>query len=341
MWKKSLTYRLISNQGSVLILVMWVVSVLVMMVVAMSAQVGGQINYSRNFRNRTRAEWLAQAGIRQALAELNKEKKTSWYDSLRDSWCNNAEVFKSISLGEGSFTVSHQYIEDNDSRITFYGISDEERKLNFNTAGLSIIKKLLEEVGGLDKLESQKVAAAIVDWRDPDGEITEQGAEDYYYQTLKNPYHCKDKKIDVSEELLLVRGMTPELFSKIEPYITIYGKGPVNINTASVPVLLALGLNEPLAKKVIQFRIGTDGLTGTSDDNTITNPAEISVLIGSKVSLSESERQSLNALYVANLITAVSSYFLINSEGELPAQESKKITCIVSRDGQVWRWFER
>ena len=55
------------------------------------------------------------------------------------------------------------------------------------------------------------VADAIVDWLDMDSSPRPYGAEDDYYTALSPPYHCKNGPLDSLEELLLVRGVTPEL----------------------------------------------------------------------------------------------------------------------------------
>src|SRR5262249_12987180 len=58
---------------------------------------------------------------------------------------------------------------------------------------------------------TEEVANAILDWIDADDQLRTNGAEDEYYQTLQPPYHCKNAPLDSLEELLLVRGVTPEL----------------------------------------------------------------------------------------------------------------------------------
>src|SRR5205807_2358577 len=55
------------------------------------------------------------------------------------------------------------------------------------------------------------VANSILDWMDPDEEPRSNGAESDYYTTLPTPYNAKNGPLDSLEELLLVRGVTPEL----------------------------------------------------------------------------------------------------------------------------------
>lgn len=57
---------------------------------------------------------------------------------------------------------------------------------------------------------TDEVAAAIADWIDQD-DNTESGAETDYYATLDPPYAAKNGPFDTVEEMLLVKGVTPEL----------------------------------------------------------------------------------------------------------------------------------
>ena len=84
---------------------------------------------------------------------------------------------------------------------------------------------------------------------------------------MEIPYECKDGKFEVLEELLLIRGMTPEIYSKIKGAVTVYGNGRININTVGLDVLQALGLSKSFAERIIKYRQGDDEEDGTEDDN--------------------------------------------------------------------------
>nr|WP_246112758.1 type II secretion system protein GspK [Allorhodopirellula solitaria] len=55
------------------------------------------------------------------------------------------------------------------------------------------------------------IADAILDWIDTDTEPRPAGCEDEYYGTLPSPYSCPNEPLQSVEELLLVRGVTPQL----------------------------------------------------------------------------------------------------------------------------------
>lgn len=93
---------------------------------------------------------------------------------------------------------------------------------------------------------------AIIDWLDygdMDAEEPE-GAENDYYIGLENPYPCKNGPMDSIEELLLIKGIIPELYFgdpeqeqlPLSEYLTVHGDwaGRVNVNTASEEVIAAI-----------------------------------------------------------------------------------------------------
>jgi len=95
--------------------------------------------------------------------------------------------------------------------------------------------------------------AAIIDWLDEDDEVTElddsSGAESDYYDGLEPPYSCKDGPMDSIEELLLIKGVTKEVFFglreeeqlPLNELFTVHGhpEGRINVNTAPFEVLEA------------------------------------------------------------------------------------------------------
>ncbi len=107
--------------------------------------------------------------------------------------------------------------------------------------------------------DRQALCSAIIDWTDPDqqaavcqlGSDTAQTAapEDSFYQQIGMPYVRKNAAFDSLDELRLVRGMSEDIWANfVEPEpgdaekrpITIWGSGPVNVNTANAQTLWAL-----------------------------------------------------------------------------------------------------
>jgi general secretion pathway protein K len=112
----------------------------------------------------------------------------------------------------------------------------------------------------------------MIDWTDGDNLARLNGAENDYYQSLNPSYNAKNGPIDVVEELLLVKGMTPDYFYGyperdaggsiiykygLYKYLTTYSGSNfmVNANAAPIPVLLSIsGMTQEMAKAIYERR---------------------------------------------------------------------------------------
>ncbi|HEX2090791.1 MAG TPA: helix-hairpin-helix domain-containing protein, partial [Longimicrobiaceae bacterium] len=86
---------------------------------------------------------------------------------------------------------------------------------------------------------------------------------------LATPYPIRNGPLLSVRELLLVNGMTPELFAEVEPYVAVLPARElrINVNAAPVEVLAAVpGFSPELAERVVSRRL----LAGP-----IVTPAEI------------------------------------------------------------------
>lgn len=114
--------------------------------------------------------------------------------------------------GGGRFTLINVTSTDGITFSQQYGLEDESAKLNVNTLiAQDPVGNLLYDA--LLKLPdmTEDIADAIVDWVDADGSPRPAGCEDEYYSALPEPYRCKNGPLNSLEELLLVRGVTPDL----------------------------------------------------------------------------------------------------------------------------------
>lgn len=336
-----------SRNGSILILTLWTLSLLTIFAIGLGYNISGQLRLADHLQDRLKMCYLAKAGIERGIIELAKDE-TPGYDSLNEAWSNSEEFFKEVPLGDGYVTVSFRMMSKDEEEgeengvTTFYGIMDESNKININKVPVQILESLLKNVGGAED-EASDIANAIIDWRDVDIIVSPGGAEDEYYKDLDLPYPCKNRDLEILEELLLVKGMTPEIFSKIEEVISIYGEGKVNINTANWLSLHALGFDSDLAKRIVEFRRGIDGEDGTEDDNIFKTIGELRN-IGP---LFTEESQQINRIISLNVLTVRSDVFRINSAGILKNGSrnlQRNIVCIVQRrkekNPQILYWHE-
>jgi general secretion pathway protein K len=243
----------VNERGSVLIIALWSLFFLAMLAVAVHGYVMPYAELSGKLMNRTQMRSFANAGVERAIFEVENDT-TDLYDSLRDIWSSQDAAFDHVAIRGGTFSALKDVAEAGEKPE--YGLTDEERKININTASQIVLKNLFEKVAHADPRDAEAMADSIIDWRDKDDVPEKSGKENDYYQSLGQPYDCKNSPFEVIEELLCVGGMTPEIFEKIKACVTIYGEGAVNVNTASVPVLVSLGLDEALAEKILHFRAG-------------------------------------------------------------------------------------
>ncbi len=313
---------------------MWSLAILTMFALSMGNSARSKIDFVYRLSKRHKLRLAATSGVEAAIVVLSEKEKGMLYDALVESWSIN-DFLGGVDLGGVEFSVEYPYspgdYKDLEKR---YGMIDEERKININTADYDIMKKLFRLAAGLGKKKADDIAAAIIDWRDKDDFPKINGAESKYYSGLKPPYNCKSSPFELVEELQLVKGITPEIYDNIRPYITVYGNGRVNINTASKTVLNALGIGRDLINKIIRFRTGMDGEEGTFDDYYFTARGAITADLNKEMALTSKESAELANLVSANKLDTISSVFTIKSVARFPCKRSvAEVVCIFDRSG--------
>jgi general secretion pathway protein K len=90
-----------------------------------------------------------------------------------------------------------------------------------------------------------RLAGITVDWLDEDQiETIPFGAEDPLYTGLTPSYRAANQRITTVTELAALDGMDRDSFQTLLPHVTaLPERTPVNVNTATLPVLQSLGPN--------------------------------------------------------------------------------------------------
>jgi general secretion pathway protein K len=180
----------------------------------------------------------------------------------------NKTLLELIS-GEKTFAVGDEEclvtITEENSRLNVNLLKDKDGKLDRTRIEqlLRLIDLLNREQTGHSRI-GYSLVSSIIDWTDSDDQVTNlpfiqhenMGAESSYYSKLQVPYRCKNALLDTTEELLLVKGITQEVFNRICDYVTVYGDGKVNINSASRQVIECLSekMDVVLAQMIIDRR---------------------------------------------------------------------------------------
>ncbi len=142
----------------------------------------------------------------------------------------------------------------------------ENSKLNINTAPPEDLYRVIFAVSG-DPARAQQITDGIVDWRTPS---PEPSVFDQYYFSLGPTFRARHASFVEVEELLLVKGMSPELFygnyttgpdgrlyarGGLRDCLSSWGSlGPFDVNTASPALLEAMGMTPEATADLIARR---------------------------------------------------------------------------------------
>lgn len=209
------------QRGAALLLVLWLIALLTALIGAFALTARVEALQGRTLSDGARAQELARAGVEYSLVRLaDTEPTTRWLPDGRSyRW--------SYAGGE----VELQIV-------------DETGKVDLNQAGQPLLAALMR-TQGVDQEQAGRIASAIVDWRDADS-LTQVGggAEDPDYAAAGRPYGAKDAPFETVAEVEQVLDMTPALYARLEPYLTLYsGRGEPDPAYAQAPVLTAMGLD--------------------------------------------------------------------------------------------------
>lgn len=294
---------------------------------------------------RSRMHYLLEAAAARSKVYIRQQMEQGqqmYSQALKTNLHNNPAVFASILVGEDQAQVSFTLYEGALVSERF-GVVDEERKINLNKTDVLTLGKLLDRVLGIKTDDAQKLARAILDWRQL-GESEAVGFfSDEYYSNLQYPYPKKSAEYEVLDELLLVKGVTKDVYERLLPYVTIYGDGRININTAPAPVLYALGLQDEVVEKILTVRRGKDGIEGTADDWFFSKPFDVPAEVSAFVKLEPTDARSIDALNLQGSISCNSYYFSMNVRAILArSQWSKNAWMVFSpAENKILYWREK
>ena len=222
-----------NQKGIALIIVLWITTLLMLIASSFIYAMRTDVNIVANSLARARLEAAADAAVQRSVFEMSKPQQLPgrWTtDGVAQSW-------------------SYQGV------AVEVGMTDESGKIDINTASDALLRGLFL-AQGMKEEEAATVTDAILDWRDPDLLKRLRGAEEADYLAAGYSYKPANAAFQSTEELRLVMGMTPELFDKVAPLITIYSRQPgINAGIASRGVLRALpGATDVLVDQYIAQR---------------------------------------------------------------------------------------
>ncbi|RJP84111.1 MAG: hypothetical protein C4518_19595 [Desulfobacteraceae bacterium] len=321
-----------SNKGVALLMVLWVLMLLTVIVGEFCFAMKTRVNITRNFKESTQAYYIAVAGLNQAIEQTLRELMTPRRlvsveeedaEETAVEWRINADM-PPVAFGSGTFETR---------------IENESGKININLADRGMLMAML---GSLDMDDEEKdvIADSIMDWRDTDRNHRINGAENDYYQSLPEPYDCKDGDFDSKEELLKVRGVTPEIYEQgLAAYVTVFPKSDVQkrkqragkkefnynkLNINSIPLEMWAGfpgMTVELAQDIAAYRAEKD----------FQSLREVADIVGPDVYRGISKYLTLQD----------SPYFTIRSKGKIPGSRIEEgVTAVVLFDVRMKKKYQ-
>ncbi|MBP6343406.1 MAG: general secretion pathway protein GspK [Candidatus Omnitrophica bacterium] len=334
------------QKGAVLIFVLWVLSFLAVLAVNLGYGVRQKMTFMKRIESRSQAQHVVEGGVKVAVTLLLNDLQRNQFQytaAAKTFRHNNPSRFADIRMEDGSCEVSYPVGTPSTSQDRMFGVIDEESKINVNTADKLTLQSIISQVLVVDDNYAEKLAESIYDWRQlGDSEIKGFTGDDYY-SNLKFPYPKKSLPFEMPDELLLIKGMDRAKYEILRNFVTVYGNGQVNVNTASKQVLIALGLNETVADKILAQRRGPDGVDNTADDHMFYRTFDIATEVNAYAKMEDAEMRMIDSLNQRGVLGTNSYYFTVNCLAFLKGTNEKRraVVTFSSTDNRIVYWNEK
>lgn len=255
------------QRGIALLLVVWVFMILGVLALDFGRFTRDDASAALNFSDETRGYYVAIAGMNKAIWSVIKAREEGRDPSdAAESEAPGRRMRRDVKekrVADEVFDVDAQWHPG-----TFHDARFEVRMIDQgglfpinllrrdNVAVRDVFKRVLTGllVGSTSSVKGQSrrdtaeidgILDAITDWMDADTAKHPNGAESEYYLGLRPPYRAKNARLDSVDELLMIRGVTPELYFGVDgmpglrDLVSVYGANLINTRTAP-PILLGL-----------------------------------------------------------------------------------------------------
>ena len=250
---------------------------------------------------------------------------TGLWENAQFSWDESAldrKRFEALLLAESGLEIAmHPDVSAGDEVLyRDYGDGRSFSAVITSEGGRFLINSIPEEpvtngvrelfiLWGLDATEASTAVQSLIDWIDEDDDVQTTGAENSFYSTQGYEQFPLNAEFTSLEQMLLVRGM--DRVAQVRPdwrdYFTVYGIGSIDVNQADAQVLEAFfGSTREAALNVVATRNGSDGISGTDDDEFFDTIEDARNLLG----VSDEAFESLSAW-----TTTANTVLRIHSEG--------------------------
>lgn len=208
---------------------------------------------------RTEQAWnAAWGGLQIAIATI-RDVNAVWADPQSARLLTSENMF---TIGDVNCTVA---VTENNGLLNVNRLKNTNGQLDRRR--IEQFLRLIDVVNRQQKDQppiTYGIVPAVIDWVDEDEEITclpfvqrdNTGAENDDYQAATPSRSCRNGPVDSLDELLWVKGMTPESLERLRPYLTCAGDDKIDINAAPAAVVQSLSeqIDPTLAEMIVQQR---------------------------------------------------------------------------------------
>ncbi len=238
------------ERGVVLLLVLLVLALISVLVLSWAQEWRTELRLAANFREASQCHRLAEAGVYYALGKLLEAKsiEASAFN------LNSQEAAAQLAAAWRGDRSLHQVKLP--GGLVEVRLEDEGGKINLNQINEEIMARLFSGIG-FSLAQIPIMVDSIQDWRSRGDQPRPNGAKSPYYLGMEPPYVSRNGPFEVVEELAWVRGFEGSpMIPRLGEWLTVQPIQGINLNTAPLEVLVAIGIPPDAAQTIVVARQG-------------------------------------------------------------------------------------
>lgn len=218
------------EQGIALLVVLWACTLLAILLGGFATLARTEATQTRYLSARAQLRYVAEAGVMRAMAEITAKDGGRW-------------------IGDG-----RSYGLSIDGQRVDIRIVDELGKIDINTVDPQVLRNLFA-AAGVDAADANSLADNVRESRDAAGAFNrEEGAR--RYAQAGQAGGPRYSEFNAPDELQSVLGMTPALYRKIAPVLTVWSRRATPAPAFAPPLALAAlpGMDMASARRFASIR---------------------------------------------------------------------------------------
>lgn len=340
-----------NQRGVVLIMALLIVVLVTTVVVQVSWRFNLSVARNENRWHGAQARAFMEGGEQLAMLVLRMDAQQTGFDSLAEDWAMSQQMPLDAEYGE-SYVAGQ--LEDAHGRFNLNSlvppppnpaqgagnsrgnnnqpIPPEDLYSAPQRRFIRFLQTIELESGPVDQATALDIVAGIADWIDQDNQVTQGpiggvGAERNHYEGLDPPVYMPNTEMTSVSELSLIKGVTPELYKKLEPFVIALPDGKnfmMNINTVRPEMLRAFNLKEdfyPLDESSATTLLEAKGMMPEGFPSIEEFENGISQALGLSPGQVDTEGLDVNSLY-----------FIFNGEAKL-GEQMRRSKSLLFRNG--------